>query len=269
MRANANTRLFAVLGNSVTHSLSPRFQNAAFRAAGLDAVYLALAVSRDDVEPVIRTLSANGGGGNITIPFKGVAGAIEARGSSRVRALGVANVFGSDADGLLLGNSDVDGVLAAFDALGSPPGPWYLLGTGGSARAVAGAALERGVPIAVRSRDPVRGAAFEAWAGAIGLQLVSADECRVVVNATPLGLAVDDPLPIELGALDGLAAALDLTYRAEGPTRWVRTCQERGLAALDGREVLLHQGAASWALWFPEVRPPVDVMRAAIDGRKT
>ncbi|MES2123175.1 MAG: hypothetical protein V4503_00660 [Gemmatimonadota bacterium] len=269
MRPDTSTRLFAVLGNPVAHSLSPRFQNAAFRAAGLDAVYLALAVARDDVAPVIRTLCANGGGGNVTLPYKEVAGGIPARASARVRLLGAANLFGATPNGLELGNTDVDGILAAFDALGSPAGPWYVLGTGGSARAVAGAALERGVPIAVRSRDAARAAAFGTWASTAGLELTNAEQCRVVINATPLGLAPDDAFPIEPACLTGIDAALDLTYRLDGLTPWVRACQERGIAALDGREVLLHQGAASWALWFPGILPPLDVMRAAIDGRRS
>ncbi|MEP6589647.1 MAG: hypothetical protein ABJC19_00560 [Gemmatimonadota bacterium] len=267
MRANAGTRLFAVLGDPVRHSLSPRFQNAAFRAAGIDATYVALATTAADVEPLMRTLAANGGGGNVTIPFKSIAAAVTANASARVRTLGAANLFGSDASGLCLGNTDVDGILAALDAIGGAAGPWCIVGTGGSARAAAGAAMERGVSIAVKSRDPARATAFGEWATARGLALADPDACRVVINATPQGLQDDDPMPLDPARLDGCEAVLDLTYRAEGTTAWVRACRAHGLNAADGREVLVHQGAASWALWFPEQRPPLDVMRAALDGR--
>ena len=73
----------------------------------------------------------------------------------RVQALGVANVFGRGVDGgTMLGNSDVDGILSALDRLEAPATAWHLLGTGGSARAVVGAARERGARIAIRHHQP-------------------------------------------------------------------------------------------------------------------
>lgn len=269
MRPTARTRLFAVIGDPVRHSLSPTIQNAAFLAAGIDATYIALAVPAADVASVLRTLVANGGGGNITIPHKRVAAAVPGLPTARVRLLGVANVFAAalDAGGPILGNTDVDGILAAIDTLGGPFGAWLIVGTGGSARAAAGAALERGVPIAVRSREPERAAAFLAWAASIGVAVAPLEHCQLVINTTPLGLQAGDASPQPLDELPSLAAALDLTYRPDGPTRWVLTCRERGLRAVDGREVLLAQGAACWEHWFPGVTPPVEVMRAALDGR--
>lgn len=267
MSSNARTRVFAVLGDPVQHSLSPRFQNAAFLVAGIDAVYIALTVAAPDVATVMRTLTANGGGGNVTIPHKQLAATVPGVAMPRVRALGVANVFATDGNGLVLGNTDVDGILAAVDMLGVRSEAWYVVGTGGSARAVAGAALERGAAIAVRSRDVTRAAAFRSWAGSIGLGVVEPEGCELVINATPLGLLESDPLPLAPGEVSSLRAALDLTYRATGPSRWVMECRSRGLRAIDGREVLLAQGAACWELWFPGIKPPREVMRAALDGR--
>lgn len=268
MRPTGRTRVFAVLGNPVSHSLSPKMQNAAFLAAGLDATYVALAVEEGDLAAVMGTLAATGGGGNITIPHKRVASAIDSAASARVQKLGVANLFGAaNGGGLALGNTDVDGVLAAHRGVGAPDGSWLILGTGGSARAVAGAALERGVAVAVRSRDAARAEEFLNWAASIGVMPADAEECTVAINATPLGLREDDSFPLAPEALGGVAAVIDLTYRANGESRWVLDCRKRGLPGVDGREVLLAQGAASWDLWFPGVTPPVEVMRAALDGR--
>jgi shikimate dehydrogenase len=179
----------------------------------------------------------------------------------------VANVFGRGDDGVRLGNTDVDGVLAALDRLEAPSSAWYLLGTGGSARAVVGAARERGARIAVRSRAPGRAEAFLAWCASLGVMAADAGECEVVVNATPLGLAGSEGLPLEPAHFPNLRVALDLTYLATGPTRWVEACRARGLRADDGKYGLLVQGAASWPFWFPGVPAPLAVMQAALDGR--
>jgi shikimate dehydrogenase len=264
---SSRTRVLAVIGDPVAHSLSPRFQNAAFRAMGLDAVYVALRVGADELVAVMRTLAANGGGGSITIPHKARAAAAATERTPRVELLGVANTFGAAPGGVMVENTDVDGLLTALDALGAASDAWYVAGTGGSARAVAGAALERGARLAVRSRDPVRAAAFSAWAASIGVDPAEPGECSLAVNATPLGLHDADPLPFDPAQFPGLRAALDLTYRAAGTTAWAEACRGAGLAAADGREMLLAQGAASWRLWFPGVEPPMEVMRAALDGR--
>ena len=266
MRISARTRVFALLGDPVSHSLSPRIQNAAFQAAGIDAVYIALQVTASDLTAQMTTLVRRGGG-NVTVPFKEVAAAAAGRREPRVELLGSANVFGGDDGDLQLGNTDVDGIVAALDQLEAPADAWCVVGTGGSARAAVGAAAERGARIAVRSRDPARAVAFGAWAASIGVAAAEPAECSVVINATPLGLSAGDASPINIASLSPNTMVLDLVYRADETTALVRACSAIGLRAADGREVLLAQGAASWRIWFPGVTPPVEVMRAALDGR--
>lgn len=265
MRVGAATRTFALLGNPVGHSLSPRMQNAGFRAAGIDAVYVALACSESDLPGVMRSLAANGGGGNVTVPHKAVA-ARQGRGDARVEALGVANVFASAAGDLVTGNTDVDGLLALLDRIGAPSTPWCVVGTGGSARAAVAAARERGVRLAVRSRQDERGAAFRQWAAGLGVEPAEPEECGVLINATPVGLRPDDPPVVPLAEWPSLQAVADLTYRPDGPTALVRAARERGLTAGDGREMLLIQGMAAWRHWFDGIEPPEEVMRAALRG---
>jgi len=266
VRVTARTRVFALLGDPVAHSLSPLMQNAAFLAAGIDAVYVVLQPRPDDVASQMATLATGGGGGNITIPYKEIAARAPALRSAQVDRLGSANVFGTTGGELTLVNTDVPAILAALDRLEAPAGAWQVVGTGGSARAVVGAAAERGARVAVRSRDPRRAAEFAAWAASIGVEPAVGAECDVVINATPLGLAPGDPLPADPATLSAHVAILDLVYAPARSTAWVRACIARGLRALDGREVLLAQGAASWDCWFPGLTPPIPIMRAALDG---
>ena len=84
-----------------------------------------------------------------------------------------------------------------------------------------------------------------------------------MINTTPLGLKENDPLPIPPTHLNGARAALDFVY-APGETSWVRALRAAGIAACDGRELLVHQGAAAFTRFFPDEMPPQDVMRAAV-----
>ncbi|MGE0441483.1 MAG: shikimate dehydrogenase [Gemmatimonadales bacterium] len=254
------TRLFALLGDPVAHSLSPAMHNAAFRALGLDAAYLALRTGAAEVPAVMRTLAGSGGGGNVTVPHKRLAATVvePADGYS----LPICNTFWSE-DGRIAGcETDSIGVTKAFEALGAPGGDWLVLGTGGSAVAVARAAARLGVGLAVRSRVAERAAAFSAEAARIGAGRASGP-VGLVVNTTPLGLGPADPLPMPLGELPPGAAVLDLAYRPGG-TAFSNAARAAGRRAIDGVEVLIAQGVAAFRCWFPTVPAPTEVMRAAV-----
>lgn len=256
---------FAILGDPVAHSASPAMHGAAFRALGLPAVYVALRPTSEGVADTMRALARTGGGGNVTVPFKVEAAVAADVRTPRVERLGAANTFWWAEEQLQADNTDVDGVLEALRELGvtADGSPWLVLGTGGSARAVAAAALELGAPLAVRSRDAARAARFAAWAAGLGVAPAEAAACRIVLNATPLGLEADDPLPLVPAEVPELAVALDLVY-ARGGTRFVQAARAAGAAAADGRRMLLAQGVAAFRRWFPRREPPVEVMRAAL-----
>jgi shikimate dehydrogenase len=247
---------------------------AAFRALGLDAVFVALPASGGDVAPVVRTLCRSGGGASIMAPNKGVVAALLDVPSDRVRTVGACNaVWGeprhagvgeaAERQTLAGDNTDVDGVLASMRELGIDAGAWLVAGTGGAARAAGLAAREAGARMAVDSRDPGRRARFMAWLAAVGVAPAAREECVVLVNATPLGRRPGDPLPIDAATTPRAIAAFDMVYAA-GETPWVTAMRRRGLRAVDGRTMLLGQGMAAFAHWFPQIEPPGDVMRAAI-----
>jgi shikimate dehydrogenase len=259
-----STRVFAILGDPVSHSLSPAMHNAAFQALGLDAAYVPIRVEASDLGAVIRSLALSGGGGNVTIPHKEQAAAALDRPSPRVATLQACNTFWGH-DGHVAGeNTDVEGILDALDHLDAPSTAWLIAGTGGAARAAVAAAMARGVAVGVRSRHPERRSAFEAWVRGQGGTVVPAADCEVLINATPLGLHGGDHLPLALEEAPRAQVALDMVY-ARGETAWVRQVRHEGLRAADGRLMLVAQGAAAFRCWFPDEDPPVEVMRAAVN----
>jgi shikimate dehydrogenase len=259
------TRVYAVLGDPVAHSLSPIMQNAAFRALGLRAVYVALRCRSEDLSDLMRALAWAGGGGNITVPHKEAAALALGQRQGLVESVGACNTFWQDEDGLVGDNTDVDGLLAALDPLDPPPGAWLILGTGGSARAAVVAAARRGAAVAVGSRSDTRRKAFETWAQRCGAPIAPAAECRVLINTTPLGLSPTDPRPPGREVAPNAAVALDLVYSA-GETPWVRALRSAGLRATDGRAMLVAQGALALERWFPGADAPTEIMRAAVDA---
>lgn len=258
------TRVFAVLGDPVAHSLSPAMQNAAFRVLGLPAIYVALRCPPADVAGLVRALCHAGGGGNVTVPHKEVAAESVDRPRPVVERLGACNTFWGDGGATVGDNTDVAGLLAALDDLEAPPGPWLVIGTGGGARAVVGAARERGVTVAVSSRSADRRRRLEDWARGLDVAIGEADSCTTVVNTTPLGLSRGDPLPLAAPP-PGAVVALDMVY-GRGETAWTRAMRAAGLRAADGRGMLVAQGADALERWFPGQRAPVEVMRAAVDA---
>jgi shikimate dehydrogenase len=275
--AAAPTRLFALLGDPVSHSLSPTFQNAAFRALGLDAVYVALRCGADEFPGLLRGIARAGGGGNVTVPHKALAARTVERPSDAVLRTGACNAYWLE-DGAIHGdNTDVAGAAAAVAALlgRAPAGARVLLlGAGGAASAalcaLADARVER---IVIANRTPERALDLAERFRTPGVRMdvvesadaLAGERFDLAVNATSLGLKPGDPLPFDPDAARvAVGAALDLVY-ARGETAWVREMRARGIPAADGKEMLLQQGAAAFRRWWG-VEPPLEVMRAALEG---
>jgi shikimate dehydrogenase len=260
-----SSRVLVILGEPVSHSLSPVMQNGAFRALGLDAVYVALPCTPADLPALLRAVACGGGGGNVTVPYKEAAARAVDICTPMAETVEACNTFWRE-DGQVMGdNTDVAGVLQALHQLEIGAAPWFIAGTGGGAKAAVVAAAQHGVAVAVGSREPERGRSFERWVGSRGVPLAAPAECGVLINATPLGLRSSDPAPIDPAGFAHAEAAFDMVY-APGETAWVRAMRPRLGKAADGRAMLVAQGAAAFERWFPGKRAPVDVMRAVVDA---
>ena len=258
---SGGTRVFALLGDPVAHSLSPVIHNAAFQALGLDAVYVALRCVEEQLPSLMASLSLGGGGGNLTVPHKRV-GATLARAADSGPWV-ACNTFWGDQGTVMGASTDIAGIRSGWERLGRPAGGWLILGTGGSAVAAAQAARGAGAFVTVRSRSAGRRRAFEGECRSVGAVVDDSGPVGVVINCTPLGLKQGDPLPLAAEALPHGAAVLDLVYR-RGETPWVAAARGTGHLAVDGRVVLLGQGVDAFERWFPGVRAPAEVMDAAL-----
>lgn len=246
-----------LLGHPVAHSLSPRFQNAALRAAGVDARYEAVDVVPDYLDAMLSTLAAQRAGGNVTVPYKEAVAARCAVRSALAERVGAVNTWWHDADGRLVGdNTDVGGFDAAVRAvLPAPAGARVaLIGAGGSAAAVlAAVAAWPGAWLRVWSRRPDRAAALAAREPEFAESVENVHDAlagaTLVVNATPLGLHAGDASPVPVDALPAGAAVFDLVYRPTR-TRWARAARAAGHPAEDGLAMLVEQGALAFERWF-------------------
>jgi shikimate dehydrogenase len=225
------TRLVALLGKPVAESLSPRMQNAAFAARGLDWLYVACEVEPEALPDATRGLQALGfAGANVTIPHKEAAASLcDDADDAAVNTL----VF---ADGRVLGFNTDREIVRGIDARRV-----CLIGSGGAAKALL-SGLDGDVRVFTRSGD---------WPP-------DAEGADLVVNATP----VRDELLVEPRPEQ---AVVDLAYRADGSeTALVAAARAAGCRlVVDGLEALVRQGAASFERWTG-IEAPVEVMRAAV-----
>jgi shikimate dehydrogenase len=245
-----------LLGHPVSHSLSPRFQNAALRAAGIPLTYETLDVAPDMLVETVASLRAQRAWGNVTIPHKERFAACCDRLSTLAERCAAANTFWLEEGQLVGDNTDVGGVDAVALALlgeSRASATVALIGAGGSAAAVLAAAERWGsarVRVYNRSMDRAHTLAsrFERVAEVAPSVDAALTGATLVVNATPVGLR-DEEHPVDVGALPPGAAVFDLAYRA-GETSWVRAARAAGHRAADGEGMLVEQGALAFTRWF-------------------
>lgn len=259
-----------LLGHPIRHSLSPLFQNAALRSAGIPIEYQPLDVAPADLAVMLRRLTQDRAAGNVTIPHKIAVHDACATLTPLARRAGAVNTFWTDDSALVGDNTDVEGFnVLVREVLGEIPtsARIALIGAGGASAAVL-AAIEQwnGARALLAGRSPEKGAAlaarFESVAEEAPTTRDALRDATIVVNATPVGMT-DDRHPVSLDLVPDGAAVLDLVYR-RGGTSWTKAARARGLVAADGLTMLIAQGAASFERWFG-IAPDLAAMRRAVE----
>lgn len=282
MEIPPDTRVVALLGDPVSHSLSPRMHAAAFAACGLRWAYVALRVRAGDLRDAVVGLRALGFvGANLTIPHKVAALELADELDPSARRCGAVNTLVFTEDRKVVGyNTDVAGFLGALAEEGFTPSGKraVVLGAGGAARAACAglgqAGAERVVVLARRAsaaeevceamRREFPSTRFEALPLQEDQLQGMVREAELVVNATPVGMQprqeaslIPSPRWLRPGAL-----VLDMVYNPPR-TRLLAVAEEAGARAVGGLSMLVYQGAEAFRLWTG--RPaPVDAMKRAV-----
>ncbi len=275
---DGHTRTVGIFGDPIAHTRSPAMHNAAFQALGLPYVYLPFHVRPADLVKAVHGVRALGLLGlNVTVPHKErIVRCLDSL-SPEAELCGAVNTVVNQ-DGQLFGdNTDGRGFLNSLqEAKLAPRGlEVVLIGAGGSARAVL-VSLIRARCAAIRIVNRTQANArklVRAYrrTGETRLEALPLDAlcdpavvsgAGLVINASSVGLHGDEFLPLAYTSTQAGCLFYDLLYRSDR-TPFLRHARAAGRPVMDGRRMLLHQGALAFSLWTG--RPaPLEVMDRAL-----
>lgn len=261
--------LAGVMGWPIGHSRSPVLHGHWLQRYGIAGAYVPLAVRPERLEQALRALPALGFAGcNVTIPHKEAVFRLVDATDAAARRTGSVNLVLVRPDGTLEGRSTdgygfVESLRQAAPTWSPGRGTVALIGAGGAARAIAAALLDAGeTRLRVVNRTDARahalardlGGVVEAWPWSLrGIALAG---CHLLVNATSLGMAGQEPLPLDLSLLPKQAIVADIVY-VPLETRLLAAARARGNLVVDGLGMLLHQARPAFAAWYG-IDPAVD-----------
>jgi len=273
LRVSGETKLCAVIGDPVEHSLSPCIQNAAFQHLGLDYVYVAFTVKKKALgEAILGVRSLGVFGLNVTMPHKvDIIPYLDGLDETAQR-VGAVNTVLNDM-GLIGFNTDALGAMNALKAHEGNLGDkkFVILGAGGASRSISFAIAEEARELVILNRTPERAEALASrissdmdrkvrWGmlsnDALDEELMDAD---VLINATLVGMRPNDSETlVDRSLLREHMVVFDLVYNPL-ETRLLREAKSIGARTIDGLTMLVYQGAASFEIWTGR-KAPVDFM---------
>jgi 3-dehydroquinate dehydratase / shikimate dehydrogenase len=259
---DVDTGLYGLVGSPVSHSVSPAMHNAAFRASGIDAVYLPLpAADVDDFVVFARSLGLKGA--SVTTPYKVPLFERMDEASDIARRIGAINTIRLDGGRWLGDNSDVNGFLEPLGhGLTLHGTRAAVLGAGGAARSVVLGLASQGARVTVHARDRRRATDVAALAsGSVGPWPPARGSWDLLVNATPIGMYPrTDESPVPAEHLAG-GTVYDLVYNPPA-TRLLKEAERAGCRTIGGLDMLVAQARQQFE-WWTGVNPPAGFMRRA------
>mgnify|MGYP005995194693 FL=1 len=264
-----NVPIAGVIGNSISHSKSPKLHQHWLRRYGIRGEYVPLHVESENLESVIRSMPKMGFvGANVTIPHKVDVMQFADQISDRATLVGAANTLIFKDDGKIYAdNTDGYGFMANLRQ-GAPDwdpksGPAMVLGAGGACRAIIVALADAGVTeIFLTNRTRAKADALRAEFGA-RLQVVDwvqagnvVEDAATLINTTSLGMTGQPELRVPLDGLRPDTLVTDIVY-SPLQTPLLAQAQAAGCRTIDGLGMLLHQGVPGFERWFGK-RPEVD-----------
>jgi 3-dehydroquinate dehydratase / shikimate dehydrogenase len=257
------TRIFAVAGNPISHSLSPLMHSTAFRRENVNAVMLPLKVkSLDDLLTIVRDLPLDGVA--VTMPLKQEVLPHLANMDPLTHRIGACNTLRTGADGKLYGfNTDVAGIVRPLERRMKLNGARILvLGAGGAARAAVFGLVEQGAEVFIVNRTHEKAVALarKAKAHVLKQAVLSKQRFDAIINTTPCGMTgIKQQLPIKESDLNA-SLVFDLVYTPL-ETPLLKLAKARGLAVISGLEMFVQQGARQFEIWTGKPAPEAEMLR--------
>ncbi|MCF8112683.1 MAG: shikimate dehydrogenase [Desulfotignum sp.] len=263
MRITADTTLFCVLGNPVSHSKSPLVHNQAFTDNRIDAVYLAFAPM--DIRKAVHAVRQfNIQGVSVTIPFKQSVMAHLDWIDDQALAIGAVNTIVNRNNRLLGYNTDSRAAVAPLGRFGIADKTVLIIGAGGAARALAFGIHEKKGRLVITNRSEDRGRKL---AKTYDARFVPMDEIKqlrpdIIINTTAMGMAPEpDVLSCPADCLSPGTLVMDVVYTPL-ETRLISLARKKGCRVVDGLAMFVAQAAAQFELWTG-IGPDTAKMRAA------
>jgi len=276
MAISGKTRVCAVIGDPIEHTLSPAMHNSAFEHLKLDFVFLAFRVTSDELENAVRGACALGIRGlNVTMPHKNSVTEFLDEADPAVKFLGAANTILNQSGRLKGFDTDGVGALKALkqNGVNLAGKKVLLLGAGGAAKAIAFSLAKEVDELCILNRDAVQARELASVLEPFGKKIVGNElspkqlqqklqDSDVLINATFVGMTpyASDSL-VKPDWLKPELTVMDIVYNPV-ETKLLRDAKAAGAKVINGVEMLLYQGAASFEIWTG-CKAPVDVMRKA------
>lgn len=269
-----NTRVFAVVGDPIAHSHSPKIHNAAFQQEGINAVYIPLRIFKDRFAETIDDLAPlKIEGFSVTIPHKEAVMAKVALHDDPVDEIGAANTMYRTDNQWRAANTDYQAIMESVRLGMTVDGEEQrlegrkvlLLGAGGAARAAALGLLRAGCGVTIASRTHSRAITL---AEQLGCQQIAWENrgsvyADILVNCTPVGMSPNvNDTPYQANWMREGILVFDSVYNPEN-TLLLKEARERGCRTVSGIEMFIRQAAAQFQL-FTGQPAPLDTMRNAL-----
>ena len=273
MNINGQTQLFGIIGHPVAHSLSPAMHNDALAALGINGIY----VPMDTVNPttaVAGLRSLGFVGVSVTVPHKVTVMEQLDEIDPVAQKIGAVNTLlfrrkPGEEEVVVRGfNTDWLGSnLALADRMQLAGSRVLVLGAGGAAKGVCFGLVEAGAEVIITNRTEEKGRALADWLGCDFVPATGLDDIRAdaLVNTTSVGMEPNSAdIVIDPDLLDHFSVVMDIVY-APLRTRLLQESENAGCRTIDGLSMLLNQAAVQLKIWTGK-RPPIDVMRRALEG---
>lgn len=269
MDVSGKTKIVGIYGYPIEHTLSPLMHNAAFNALRLDMRYIAFRVPPRSLADAVKAVRAlNLLGVNITVPHKETVIPMLDIVDKEASFIGAVNTI-VNSEGILAGyNTDGRGFMNSLSEKNVPAEDKNILiiGAGGASRAISYYLSEKAKTLFFYDTDKPKAEKLADDIGKIRPNVHVLKDIKnigspdIIINATPLGLKPDDPLPLNPGLIKSEMIICDLVYKK---TNFLEEAKKRGAETIDGSGMLLWQGVLAFELWTG-IKPPVDVMRNAL-----